>query len=174
MPSTARDNYLSTQVKTAPPQKLQWLLVDAALGSANRAGEHWRQGRDDLAILALVHAQSVVGQMLASHRPPGRRRTGRQRFGGLRIHLPLAGKGRAAAATRRVWPGPSASWRSSARPGGSCASGSPRSRPGLFPPSPSPRSCRPSIWTWATSAAGSRWKLETQLDRQGRGVTIGQ
>jgi flagellar protein FliS len=61
----ARDSYLATEVKTAAPQRLQWLLVDAALRSANRAGEFWRQGRDDLAIEALVHAQSVVGQMLA-------------------------------------------------------------------------------------------------------------
>ena len=59
-----RDNYLATEVKTAAPQKLQWLLIEAALRSANRAGEYWRQGRDDMAIGRIVHAQGVLAEML--------------------------------------------------------------------------------------------------------------
>jgi flagellar secretion chaperone FliS len=66
MASLAQDSYLATGVKTATPQKLQWLLIEAALRSANRARDQWRQGRDDLAIGAIAHAQSVVGQMLAT------------------------------------------------------------------------------------------------------------
>jgi flagellar protein FliS len=66
MPGFARDNYLTTEVKTASPQKLQWLLIEAALRSANRAGEFWRQGDDEQATEAIVHAQSVLGQMLAA------------------------------------------------------------------------------------------------------------
>jgi flagellar secretion chaperone FliS len=62
----ARDSYLSTVVKTAAPQKLQWLLVEAALRSANRAGEFWRQGDNEQATEAIVHAQTVLGQMLAA------------------------------------------------------------------------------------------------------------
>ncbi len=66
MPPFARDNYLSTVVKTAAPQKLQWLLIEAALRSANCAREFWRQGDNERATEAIVHAQSVLGQMLAA------------------------------------------------------------------------------------------------------------
>jgi flagellar protein FliS len=66
MPAFARDNYLSTEVKTAAPQKLQWLLIEAALRSANRTREFWRQGDDERATEAIVHAQSVLGRMLAA------------------------------------------------------------------------------------------------------------
>ena len=45
--SMARDNYLFTEVNTATPQKLQLLLIEAALRSANRARQYWQQGRDD-------------------------------------------------------------------------------------------------------------------------------
>jgi flagellar secretion chaperone FliS len=63
--SMARNSYLFTDVNTATPQKLQLLLIDAALTSANRARQFWMQQRDDLAIQALIHAQEVVGQVLA-------------------------------------------------------------------------------------------------------------
>jgi flagellar protein FliS len=66
MPGFARDNYLSTEVKTAAPQRLQWLLIEAALRSANRTREFWRQGDNERATEAIVHAQSVLGQMLAA------------------------------------------------------------------------------------------------------------
>jgi flagellar protein FliS len=66
MAMPARDNYLLTEVKTAAPQKLQWLLIEAAIRSANRAREFWRQGRDDLAIVRIAHAQGVLGEMLAA------------------------------------------------------------------------------------------------------------
>ena len=38
MSSLAHDNYLTTQVSTAPPQKLQLMLVEAALRSSQRVG----------------------------------------------------------------------------------------------------------------------------------------
>ncbi len=66
MPLPARDNYLATEVKTAAPQKLQRLLIEAAIASANAAREFWRQGRDDLAIARIVHAQGILGQMLSA------------------------------------------------------------------------------------------------------------
>jgi flagellar protein FliS len=62
----ARDHYLASQVKTATPQKLQLLLIDSALRSANRARQYWQQGRDDLAVQSLLNAQDVVAQMLAA------------------------------------------------------------------------------------------------------------
>ena len=42
--------YLFTEVNTATPQKLQLLLIEAALRSANRARQFWQQGRDDRAV----------------------------------------------------------------------------------------------------------------------------
>jgi flagellar secretion chaperone FliS len=65
-PATARDQYLFTNVNTATPQKLQSLLIDAALQSAHRAEEYWRQGHDDKAVVALVHAQNVLNEMLGA------------------------------------------------------------------------------------------------------------
>jgi flagellar secretion chaperone FliS len=66
MQSTARDHYLFTEVKTAAPQKLQLLLIEAALRLANRARQYWQQGRNDLAVGSLLHAQSMLSEMLAS------------------------------------------------------------------------------------------------------------
>jgi flagellar protein FliS len=67
--STAQDNYVATEVHTATPQKLHLLLIDAALRSAQRARQFREQGRDDRAVASLVHAQEVVGQMLADIKP---------------------------------------------------------------------------------------------------------
>jgi flagellar protein FliS len=65
MQSTAQDHYLFTEVKTATPQRLQLLLIEGALRLANRARQLWRQGRNDLAIGALITAQEIVSQILA-------------------------------------------------------------------------------------------------------------
>ena len=66
MAHSARDNYLATEVRTATPQKLQLMLIDAALRSANRARQQWQLGEDHAAFDSLLHAQSVLGQMLAA------------------------------------------------------------------------------------------------------------
>ncbi len=66
MPSTAQDSYLFTEVKTATPQKLQLLLIETVLRLANRARQFWQEGRNDRAVVALVNAQSVMAEMLAS------------------------------------------------------------------------------------------------------------
>ena len=66
MQSSARENYLVTDVMTATPQKLQLMLIEAAIRSAERAREKWQAGEDDQACEALIHAQQVVGELLAS------------------------------------------------------------------------------------------------------------
>ncbi len=72
MALSPRDSYAAADVHTAPPQKLQLMLIEAALRSAERARRHWRDGRKDLALGAIVHAQAVLGQMLAAiDRPAG-------------------------------------------------------------------------------------------------------
>lgn len=65
MQSSARENYLVTDVMTATPQKLQLMLIEAAIRSAERAREKWQAGKDDQACEALIHAQQVVGELLA-------------------------------------------------------------------------------------------------------------
>lgn len=62
----ARDAYLTTQVMTATPQKLQLLLIDAALRSAQQAQRHWSEGNDQAADEMLAHATEVVSELLAS------------------------------------------------------------------------------------------------------------
>jgi flagellar protein FliS len=64
-PSFAQDHYLFAEVKTAAPQKLHLLLIEAAMRLACRARQFWQQGRNDRAIAALVNAQEIVAQMLA-------------------------------------------------------------------------------------------------------------
>ena len=64
MQSMAQDSYLFTEVKTATPQKLQLLLIEAALRLANRSRQFWQEGRNDRALQALFDAQAVIAQML--------------------------------------------------------------------------------------------------------------
>jgi len=65
MQCSARENYLVTDVMTATPQKLQLMLIEAAIHSVRRAREKWAAGDDARASEALTHAQEVVGEMLA-------------------------------------------------------------------------------------------------------------
>jgi flagellar protein FliS len=62
-PSTAQDHYLVMEVNAATPQKLQLLLIEAALRLANRARQFWQQGRGDRAIESLDHARSILAEM---------------------------------------------------------------------------------------------------------------
>lgn len=66
MSSTARDAYLETQVMTATPQKLQLLLIDAAIRSTQLGQRHWDEGSDEAACEALTHAQEVMSELMAS------------------------------------------------------------------------------------------------------------
>lgn len=66
MSSSARDAYLETQVMTATPQKLQLLLIDAAIRSTQLGQKHWNEGNDDAACEALTHAQEVMSELMAS------------------------------------------------------------------------------------------------------------
>jgi flagellar protein FliS len=65
MQSSARENYLVTDVMTATPQKLHLMLIEAAIRSAERARDKWQTGEDARASEALIHAHEVVGELLA-------------------------------------------------------------------------------------------------------------
>jgi flagellar protein FliS len=66
MTPSARDAYLETQVMTATPQQLQLLLIDAAIRSAQLGQKHWETGNDEAAGDALLHAQEVLSELMAS------------------------------------------------------------------------------------------------------------
>jgi len=61
---SSHDNYLETEVMTASPQKLQFMLLDAAVRSLQRGKHLWSAGQDDVACEALIRAQEIVTQIL--------------------------------------------------------------------------------------------------------------
>jgi flagellar protein FliS len=65
MQASACENYLATDVMTATPQKLQLMLIEAAIRSAERARDRWQAGEHGQADAALIHAQQIVGELLA-------------------------------------------------------------------------------------------------------------
>ena len=69
MQASARDNYLLTEIMTATPQKLQLMLIDAALRFGQQAREHWQAGRDDEAGEAIVRCQQIMAQLLGGMKP---------------------------------------------------------------------------------------------------------
>ena len=58
-------HYIETEVMTAPPQKLQLMLIDAAIRFSKRAKLHWEADDNDQAHEALVRAQQVMAELLA-------------------------------------------------------------------------------------------------------------
>ena len=63
-PST-RNNYLETEVMTASPQKLQCMLIEAAIRNLQRA-KHFRGEADrEQACEAMIRAQEIITQILS-------------------------------------------------------------------------------------------------------------
>jgi flagellar protein FliS len=67
-PHLARHNYLATEVLTAPPQRLQLMLIDGAIRFGQQARALWSQSRDDEAGEAIIRCQQIVAQLLAGLR----------------------------------------------------------------------------------------------------------
>lgn len=65
MESPARDSYLSSQVLTAPPQKLHLLLVEGALRYVHQAKSSIERGEFTLADQALLRSQRIVTELMA-------------------------------------------------------------------------------------------------------------
>ncbi len=64
MQPSIRDNYLETEVMTATPQKLQSMLIEAAIRNLQR-GKHLRsENQHDQACEVLIRAQEIVTQIL--------------------------------------------------------------------------------------------------------------
>ncbi|HEY4761418.1 MAG TPA: flagellar export chaperone FliS [Thermoguttaceae bacterium] len=66
MNKSASDNYLVTEVMTATPQKLQLMILDAAIRALQLAKQHWQVQEDQRADECLVRAQQIVGELLSS------------------------------------------------------------------------------------------------------------
>lgn len=64
-----REEYLATQVMTAAPQKLQLMLIEAAIQSARRAQELLAGGWNHAVSAALQRSQTIVAQLLAGMAP---------------------------------------------------------------------------------------------------------
>ena len=69
MQISAGKSYLDTEVMTATPQKLQLMLIEAAIRAARRARKKWLDGRDDEACEDLIHAQQIVSELLGGLDP---------------------------------------------------------------------------------------------------------
>ncbi|HZZ26851.1 MAG TPA: flagellar export chaperone FliS [Pirellulales bacterium] len=69
MSSTSREKYLEQEVLSAPPQKLQLLLIEAAIRQITKARLLWSQPQTAAAGQAIVRAQGMLTQMLAGLHP---------------------------------------------------------------------------------------------------------
>jgi flagellar protein FliS len=65
MNSTARDEYLTTEVLTAAPQKLRLMLIEAALRFGRRAQTQWQNGENEAALAELIRSQEAVTQLIS-------------------------------------------------------------------------------------------------------------
>ncbi len=59
------DQYLATEVFTAPPQKLQLMLIEMAIRQVARARRERQDGKQGEACLSLLHAQQIADQLIA-------------------------------------------------------------------------------------------------------------
>ncbi|NQU25536.1 MAG: flagellar export chaperone FliS [Candidatus Nealsonbacteria bacterium] len=66
MQSSAQANYLTTEVMTATPQKLQLMMIEGAIRSAEQARANWTAGDDEGACESLIRAQEIVGELMAA------------------------------------------------------------------------------------------------------------
>jgi flagellar protein FliS len=69
MQPSVRNDYLTTEVMTATPQKLQLMMIDAALRLAGQARLGWQEGNDETAHDALVRCQQIVTEMICGLNP---------------------------------------------------------------------------------------------------------
>lgn len=69
MDNTAQQAYLMTQVNTATPQKLQLMLIEAAIRLSRQAVMYWEQAKDEEAGEALIRCQEIFAEILGGLRP---------------------------------------------------------------------------------------------------------
>ena len=62
----ARHNYLQAEVHTATPQKLQLMLVEAAIKNIHRTKKAWEEEKFEAGIDSLSLAQDIIAEILSS------------------------------------------------------------------------------------------------------------
>lgn len=68
---SARETYLTNEVLTATPQRLQLLLIDGAIRFARQAEAYWIDGQDREADEALTRSEQIVTELLCGLNPDG-------------------------------------------------------------------------------------------------------
>lgn len=68
MSTVTRNDYLETEVMTATPQKLQLMLVEAAIRHAQLCKQCWQNGQQEEATEAVIRAQQIVTEVICSLR----------------------------------------------------------------------------------------------------------
>jgi len=66
MHSDPRSSYLEAQVLTATPQKLRYMLIEAALGAARQAVHCWDEELEPQAKIALIRCREIISELLAA------------------------------------------------------------------------------------------------------------
>jgi flagellar protein FliS len=66
MAHNARNNYLQAEVQTATPQKLQLMLIEAAIKNVHRTKQFWTEQKFDLGLETLTRSQDIVAEILSS------------------------------------------------------------------------------------------------------------
>ncbi len=69
MNNSAREEYLAQEVFTATPQKLQLMLLEAALRFGERTKKHWELGQPEKALESIQRCQSIVSELLGGLAP---------------------------------------------------------------------------------------------------------
>ncbi|MEZ6070697.1 MAG: flagellar export chaperone FliS [Pirellulales bacterium] len=81
MNQSVRENYLMTDVMTATPQKLQLMLIDAAIRAGEQTRLFWQQQRLDDACESLIKCQRLVTELLCGLNPEANRELARKAAG---------------------------------------------------------------------------------------------
>lgn len=71
MQTSARETYLTNEVMTATPQRLQLMLIEGAIRFARQAEAHWSAQQDSHADEALTRAEQIVSELLCGLNPDG-------------------------------------------------------------------------------------------------------
>lgn len=71
MQVSARETYLTNEVMTATPQRLQLMLIEGAIRFARQADAHWANQEDAHADEALTRAEQIVTELLCGLNPDG-------------------------------------------------------------------------------------------------------
>lgn len=69
MNQSVRENYLMTDVMTATPQKLQLMLIEAAIRAGEQTRQLWKQEKLDDACETMIKCQRLVTELLCGLNP---------------------------------------------------------------------------------------------------------